>query len=196
MIDPSLHDKHFPFSVFLTIGIPTINRKKAEFTYLKGTIQSIVGQTSDSEKDNVVVLIFLADFDETLKMPIIKHIQQHYQKYLDSGFIQIMQASQEAYPPLEGLKRNYNDAETRVKWRSKQVVDFAFMFYHGRTISDYYIQIEDDVICAPNFVQHIKEFIHSQTKPWVNLEFSSLGFIGMFLQNNLEFPGVIFILIM
>ena len=32
-----------------------------------------------------------------------------------------MQVHEDAYPPLEGLKRNYNDAETRVKWRSKQV---------------------------------------------------------------------------
>ena len=92
--------------------------------------------------------------------------------------MQIMQAHRDAYPPLQGLKRNYNDAEIRVKWRSKQVVDFAFMFYYGRNLSDYYIQIEDDVICAPNFVRHIKDFIQAQKKNWVNLEFSSLGFIG------------------
>ena len=168
----------FLFSVFLTIGIPTINRRKAEFTYLKGTLQSIVEQTSDSDKESVIVLIFLADFNETLKEPVIRHIQQYYQKYLDSGFMQIMQAHRDAYPPLQGLKRNYNDAEIRVKWRSKQVVDFAFMFYYGRNLSDYYIQIEDDVICAPNFVRHIKDFIQAQKKNWVNLEFSSLGFIG------------------
>ncbi len=90
----------------------------------------------------------------------------------------ILQVSQSAYPPLTGLKRNYNDAETRVRWRSKQVADFAFMFYYGRTLSEYYVQIEDDVICAPRFVSIIKEFINQQKEPWVILEFSSLGFIG------------------
>ncbi len=142
------------------------------------TLKSIIDNTSEGDKDSTIVLIFLSDFNETLKAPVIKNIQQEYGKYLDTGFFQIMQASQEAYPPLTGLKRNYNDSAERVTWRAKQVVDFAFMFYYGRTLSEYYLQIEDDVACAENFVQHIKTFISAQRKPWVNLEFSELGFIG------------------
>ncbi len=122
--------------------------------------------------------MYSGDFNENLKKPIIDHIQKFYQKYLDSGFMQIMQASKDAYPPMEDLKHNYNDPDTRVKWRSKQVVDFAFMFWHGRTLSEYYIQIEDDVVCAPNFLSAIRDFIKSQKKKWITLEFSTLGFIG------------------
>ena len=168
--------------MYLTIGIPTINRQKAGFTYLKGTLQSIVDQTTQDDKKNIIVLIFLGDFNEDLKKPIIEHIQKFYQKYLDSGFMQIMQASKDAYPPLEDLKHNYNDPDTRVKWRSKQVVDFAFMFWHGRRLSEYYIQIEDDIVCAPNFLTAIRDFIKSQKKKWITLEFSTLGFIGRYFK--------------
>ncbi len=89
-----------------------------------------------------------------------------------------MQVDKKAYPQLTGLKANYGDMPDRVYWRSKQVVDYAFMFYHGRNLSQYYIQIEDDVICAPKFYPAIKAFISDQTKPWITLRFATLGFIG------------------
>ena len=149
------------------MGIPTVMRKVSRFTYLKGTLESIVQETSDKEKENIIVLIFVADFNETQKAPIIKYIQIKYGKHLNSGFMQIMQIHQTAYPRLHGLKHNYNDSEHRVQWRSKQAADFAFMFYYGRTLSQYYLQLEDDVTCAANFTYHIKEFIRNQRKPWV-----------------------------
>ena len=89
-----------------------------------------------------------------------------------------MQASRDFYPSLTQLKRNFNDKPDRVKWRSKQVSDFAFMFLHSKNISQYYIQLEDDVECAPKFVPAIRDFIHRHHKPWAVLEFSELGFIG------------------
>ena len=85
-------------------------------------------QTTPKEKEDITVLLFLSDFDMKLKEPIIQYIQQTYSDYLQSGFLKIMQVNKKAYPPLEGLKHNFNDEEDRVKWRSKQVVDFAYMF--------------------------------------------------------------------
>ena len=60
--------------------------------------------------------------------------------------------SRDFYPPLADLKHNFNDAPARVTWRAKQVIDFALMFTHARPLSECYVQIEDDVICAPDFV--------------------------------------------
>ena len=74
--------------------------------------------------------------------------------------MQILQVSPSAYPPLTNLKRNYNDAPERVYWRSKQVVDFAFMFYYGKDLAQYYLQIEDDVLSSmklyPKIMKGIK----------------------------------------
>lgn len=52
------------------------------------------------------------------------------------------------------------------------------MFLYSQNISTYYIQLEDDVICAPNFVSSIRDYIKHHKKPWAVLEFSELGFIG------------------
>ena len=89
-----------------------------------------------------------------------------------------MEVDQSAYPPLDNLKRNYNDPPFRVKWRSKQVVDYAFMFYVGKNLSKYYMQIEDDVISSMKLLPKIKDGIAKAPKQWTTLEFAYLGFIG------------------
>ena len=76
-------------------------------------------------------------------------------------------------------KRTFNDAPSRVHWRTKQNIDYAYLFSYSRNISQFYMQIEDDVLAADNFIFYIRDFItKSESKPWFCLEFSSLGFIG------------------
>ena len=106
------------------------------------------------------------------------YIKDQYGEHLSSGFILIMEVDQSAYPPLDNLKRNYNDPPFRVKWRSKQVVDYAFMFYVGKNLSKYYMQIEDDVISSMKLLTKIKDGIAKAQQQWTTLEFAYLGFIG------------------
>lgn len=137
-----------------------------------------MNETSIEEKKEIVILLHLGDFDKNKTLPIINYLKETHKQYLNNGFLQIFQVKESAYPKLEGLKRNYGDSDKRVKWRSKQVVDFAFMFNFAINMSDYYLHLEDDVISAPNFFAGIKSFIKQQKEAWVNLEFSTLGFIG------------------
>ena len=44
--------------------------------------------------------------------------------------------------------------------------------------SEYYIQLEDDVIANPHYLKFILQKIEDQVDSWFMLEFSSLGFIG------------------
>ncbi len=53
-----------------------------------------------------------------------------------------------------------------------------FTFYPFQCFLDYYLQLEDDVISPPNFLSAIDQFIKQQTKKWVTLQFSELGFIA------------------
>ena len=154
-------------------------------SYLVETLSSIIDKTSTEEKTKVVIVIFLADFDTEYNTGVVKVLTEKFMDYINMGFIQIIQATRDFYPPLTNLKRNFNDKADRVKWRSKQVVDFAFMFLYSHNISDYYIQIEDDVICAKNFITSIREYIKSMNNvQWVLLEFSELGFIGKLYKSS------------
>ena len=146
--------------------------------YVMSTLQSVIETTSEREKLNTHVIVFLADFNEEYNEQVIANITNKYMLYVHSGFVIIIQASKDFYPPLTGLKQNFGDKEDRVHWRSKQVADFAFMFSFAANLSEYYLQLEDDVICADGFVSAIREFIQRQKRRWAVLEFSELGFIG------------------
>ncbi|CAH1783373.1 unnamed protein product [Owenia fusiformis] len=174
---------------YLTIGIPSIKRD-IESPYLLVTLQSLIDNTWDDEKAEIVIVVFLADSDYDYNNRVEHMIIKRFGEYLDSGFIRIMQAEKAIYPALQKLKRNFNDSAKRVEWRSKQVVDFAFMFMYSREISEYYIQIEDDVKTAPNYFTGIKSYVTTANKgksQWALLEFSVLGFIGkLFKSSDLE----------
>ncbi|ELT89847.1 hypothetical protein CAPTEDRAFT_116124 [Capitella teleta] len=174
-------------SGFLTIGIPSIKREgDMGRRYLMATLSSIIESTSAKDKTEIVVLVFLADVDAEYNAQVLDQIIERFSEYLDMGFMQVVQVSKDFYPQLKNLKRNFNDDVERVHWRAKQVMDFAFMFLYSRNISSFYLQIEDDVICARNFLPAVQSFI-TQQKSWAVLEFSELGFIGkLFKSDDLE----------
>ncbi|KAI0240401.1 Alpha-1,3-mannosyl-glycoprotein 4-beta-N-acetylglucosaminyltransferase C, partial [Lamellibrachia satsuma] len=171
---------------FLTIGIPSMKRPTGH-VYVLNTIQSIVNTTSPRDRDQIVIVVFLTDFDAAYNENLTATIVAVYGRYIESGLIHVVRVAREAYPPLDNLKRNFNDAKDRVTWRSKQVVDFALMFLYAPNISRYYIQIEDDVRCANGFVPSIQRFLErlaERRRRWTIVEFSSLGFIGKLLHST------------
>ena len=124
---------------------------------------------------------------------VCRYIVEKYLHLLRSGFLVIMEVDQSAYPNLNNLKLNYGDSESRVYWRSKQVVDFAYMFYVGKELSSYYLQLEDDVISSmnlfPKIAKGIKASMDSNLQ-WTTLEFSKLGFIAkLYKTSDLERLG-------
>ncbi len=153
-------------------------------SYLLDTLRSIAEHTSPRDRDSTVVVVFLADFDTNYNADVIANISSLFMPFIKSGFVQVVQAARSFYPPLTNLKRNFGDPPERIVWRSKQNIDFAFLFFYGRNISDYYIQLEDDVTCASNFVPKIREFIIYTRRQWVVLEFSELGFIGKLFKSS------------
>lgn len=153
------------------------------------TLASIDQETSTKETSENVVIVFLADFDSSYNNRTASEIALKYGHHLQSGFFQVLQVSRDYYPPLENLKRNFNDEPSRVSWRAKQVMDYALMFLYSRNIASYYIQLEDDVMCGKNFLTGIRQYIDLKTPNglWAMLEFSELGFIGkLFKSSDLE----------
>ncbi|XP_019623540.1 PREDICTED: alpha-1,3-mannosyl-glycoprotein 4-beta-N-acetylglucosaminyltransferase C-like [Branchiostoma belcheri] len=168
---------------FLSIGIPTVKREN-NTNYLDVTLNSLIEHTPESDRGQVTIVIFLADLDRDYNRRLSLEIQQNYSRYLSNGFIQVVQAHKSFYPQLEGLKQNFNDTQERVKWRSKQCVDFAFLFSYCRDLSEFYLQLEDDVISAEKYLKAIRDFVNSQTSAWTMLEFSELGFIGKLFKSS------------
>ncbi|XP_050812236.1 alpha-1,6-mannosyl-glycoprotein 4-beta-N-acetylglucosaminyltransferase-like [Gopherus flavomarginatus] len=162
---------------FLTVGLSSVKRKRGN--YLLDTLKSIFVQSTQEELEEMVVVVHLADPDSEWNTQVVMDISARFTPHLLRGQLLVIHAPPECYPPLEGLKRNYNDAEDRVQFRSKQNVDYAYLLSFAANLSSYYLMIEDDVQCSKSFFTTIRKAVASQEGSyWVTLEFSKLGYIG------------------
>lgn len=157
--------------------------------YLLGTIKSIIDNTDDHEKTLITVVVYLADYNVTWNVEMAKTLYSHFTDYFEEGMLQIIIAPMSIYPDLRysGIPGSRTDNDLRTKWRSKQNLDFAFVMLYSKNISKYYVQLEDDVVCALNFVSDIETFVNNTKRFWICLEFTELGFIGkLFRSIHLE----------
>ncbi|XP_007516272.2 alpha-1,3-mannosyl-glycoprotein 4-beta-N-acetylglucosaminyltransferase C isoform X1 [Erinaceus europaeus] len=179
---------------FLTVGLSSVKRKKG--SYLLETIKSIFEQSSYEELKEILVVVHLADFNSSWRDVMVQDITQKFAHHIIAGRLMVIHAPEEYYPILDGLKRNYNDPEDRVRFRSKQNVDYAFLLNFCANTSDYYVMLEDDVRCSKNFLTAIKKVITSlEGTYWVTLEFSKLGYIGK-LYHSHDLPRLAHFLLM
>lgn len=143
------------------------------------TLKSIFEQSTSEELKEMVVVVHLADPDQEWNSQVVEDIAKRFTFQLLLGHLLVIHAPVEYYPPLKDLKRNFNDAEERVQFRSKQNVDYAYLMNFAANLSTYYLMIEDDIHCSKSFFTAIRKVVASQeTKYWVTLEFSKLGYIG------------------
>ncbi|XP_069564538.1 alpha-1,3-mannosyl-glycoprotein 4-beta-N-acetylglucosaminyltransferase C [Brachyistius frenatus] len=164
---------------FLSVGLSSVKRKKG--SYLVPTLHSLFSQSSPEERSSMVVVVLLADFDVSWRVATVVEIKTAFASELEQGQLVVLHIPQEWYPPVTGLKRNYNDAPERVMFRSKQNLDYSFLIHYCAGLARYYLQLEDDVSSAKNFFTTIKRRVEEQEAAkttWATLEFSALGYIG------------------
>lgn len=130
----------------------------------------------------MVLVLFLADFDEKYRQEVGVFLYNKYKEFVDSGFIQMIKAPRSFYSNFDVLNIKDKVSYSKARWRSKQNYDFAFNMLYSQSLSEYYLQLEDDVIAVPNYFQSIRDFISENDRQhrsgWVCLEFCSLGFIA------------------
>ncbi|KAI8483436.1 Alpha-1,3-mannosyl-glycoprotein 4-beta-N-acetylglucosaminyltransferase C [Branchiostoma belcheri] len=119
---------------FLSIGIPTVKREN-NTNYLDVTLNSLIEHTPENDREQVTIVIFLADLDRDYNRRLSLEIHQNYSSYC-------------------------------------------------RDLSEFYLQLEDDVISAEKYLKSIRDFVNSQTSAWTMLEFSELGFIGKLFKSS------------
>ncbi|KAJ7377746.1 Alpha-1,3-mannosyl-glycoprotein 4-beta-N-acetylglucosaminyltransferase C [Desmophyllum pertusum] len=161
----------------LTIGITSISRP-AGANYLIQTIQSLLESMNDAERNQAFIVVFLADFDETLKMATANTLSELFHKEIEEDFLHVIEAFPQYYPKLSKLKVKFGDSQDRTKWRSKQNIDFAFLMCYCQDLSHYYLHVEDDVTASPSLFGKLNDFMKSQTKPWPMLDLSAMGHVA------------------
>ncbi|KAJ8344277.1 hypothetical protein SKAU_G00316060 [Synaphobranchus kaupii] len=175
------------FRKYMSIGISSVRRKKTN--YLLGTIQSVFHQTRESDVGDMVVVVYLADWDLAVREQVVREVSENFREQLAARQLLLVTSPRVAYPTLEGLKRNYGDSEERVKYRSKQNVDYAFLSNFCAGLARYHLVLEDDVHCSRNFLLSIRRKVEAYSKPWTTMAFSKLGYIGK-LYHSSDLPAL------
>ena len=178
----------------LVFGIPTVQRGE---DYLLHTLSSLLDPAGIPERRGTLFIVFVAEImNFSYCQRIIDDIESRYDKELSNGVLEVICPNPSSYPPLGHLPQTLSDPEDRLNWRAKQVVDFSFLMSYAASKGEYYIQLEDDVIGARGYIQHIQGYIDSHSEePWLFINFSLLGFIGKLFRTQDLTPFIHYILL-
>ncbi|NXF21873.1 MGT4B acetylglucosaminyltransferase, partial [Rhodinocichla rosea] len=163
--------------VSLVMGIPTVKREKQN--YLIDTLHSLLYQLSEEQKKDCVIIIFVAEVSVHGKDSL-----PSFPREVQSGVLEVISPPASYYPDLSNLEKTLGDSEERVRWRTKQNLDYSFLMLYAQPKGTFYLQLEDDIIAKPDFIESIKSFAAQQSQDWMVLEFSQLGFIGKLFKSE------------
>ncbi|XP_028395994.1 alpha-1,3-mannosyl-glycoprotein 4-beta-N-acetylglucosaminyltransferase C-like [Dendronephthya gigantea] len=170
---------------YLTIGIPTIVRTIGNEYVLKTLHSLTTQQTVGKTKADILIVIQLGDEERSKRLHLAAVIKAKYPHLINSGALDVIQVNPSFYPSFDKLKQRFGDSTARIKWRSKQVIDFSFLFCYCHGLGKYHLQLEDDVIASPYYYPKLQDFIEKYEKKeaWFTLDASLLGYIGKVYHN-------------
>lgn len=166
-------------SVSIVLGVPTVKREKQ--SYLLGTLENLIANMDEDEQNETMIIVFIGESDLEYVQLVAKQIEVRFSMYLENGLIEVLSPPQSYYPNMEKLRATLNDPPERVKWRSKQNLDFAFLMAYAQPKGTFYVQLEDDILAKRGFITIMKNYALDKTAakvPWLVLDFCQLGFIG------------------
>ncbi|XP_037253186.1 alpha-1,3-mannosyl-glycoprotein 4-beta-N-acetylglucosaminyltransferase-like protein MGAT4D isoform X1 [Falco biarmicus] len=168
--------------VSLVMGIPTVKREKQD--YLINTLHSLLYELSEEQKNDCVIIIFVAEVNAQYVNRVAESVKTSFPTEIQSGVLEVISPPASYYPDLSNLKKTLGDSEDRVRWRTKQNLDYSFLMLYAQPKGTFYLQLEDDIIAKPGYIQSIKDFAAKQSQEWMILEFSQLGFIGKLFKSE------------
>ncbi|XP_032253225.1 alpha-1,3-mannosyl-glycoprotein 4-beta-N-acetylglucosaminyltransferase A isoform X4 [Halichoerus grypus] len=168
-------------SMSIVMGIPTVKREVK--SYLIETLHSLIDNLYPEEKLDCVIVVFIGETDSDYVHSVVANLEKEFSKEISSGLVEIISPPESYYPDLTNLKETFGDSKERVRWRTKQNLDYCFLMMYAQEKGIYYIQLEDDIIVKQNYFNTIKNFaLQLSSEEWMILEFSQLGFIGKMFQ--------------
>ncbi|KAM3842890.1 alpha-1,3-mannosyl-glycoprotein 4-beta-N-acetylglucosaminyltransferase B, partial [Diretmus argenteus] len=183
-----------PIRVSLVLGVPTVKRQKQ--SYLVNTLSSLIYNLTPSQQQDLLIIVFVAETDSAYVDSVAETIRKDFPREVQSGLLEVVSPSQYYYPNFTSLRETFGDSKDRVKWRTKQNLDFSFLMLYAQDKGTYYVQLEDDIVAKADYYNTMITFATQQaSKRWLFLEFSQLGFIGkMFRTRDLPMIAEFFLM--
>ncbi|XP_050526027.1 alpha-1,3-mannosyl-glycoprotein 4-beta-N-acetylglucosaminyltransferase B-like [Daktulosphaira vitifoliae] len=183
-------------SASIIFGIPTVQRQKN--TYLMSTLVNLINNMDHNERKDSLIVVMIGETNNTYLQQITTEIKTRLPNEFESGLIDLIAPQSNFYPDFDKLQLTHGDTKERVRWRSKQNLDYALLMMYCWSKGSFYVQLEDDIIAKPHFQSIMKS--KAQLKAikkinWFILDFCRLGFIGKMFKNE-DLPWLIKFIVM
>uniref|UniRef100_A0A7N9ARX5 Alpha-1,3-mannosyl-glycoprotein 4-beta-N-acetylglucosaminyltransferase B n=1 Tax=Mastacembelus armatus TaxID=205130 RepID=A0A7N9ARX5_9TELE len=176
-LQPAVHLGQGRTGVSIVMGVPSVKREV--HSYLTDTLSSLMSELSAAEKDDCVIVVLIAEADQQYASGVADNLKRLFPAEIQSGLLEVVSPSVHFYPDFSRLRESFGDPKERVRWRTKQNLDYCFLMMYAQSKGTYYVQLEDDIVARPNYFTTMKNFALQQpSEEWMILEFSQLGFIG------------------
>ncbi|XP_072520217.1 alpha-1,3-mannosyl-glycoprotein 4-beta-N-acetylglucosaminyltransferase B [Salminus brasiliensis] len=193
-LKPLVHLGQGRNGVSLVLGIPTVRRQKQ--SYLVNTVSSLLFDLTPEQKSDISIVVFVAETDSTFVSSVAESIQKNFPDDVSSGLVEVISPSPYYYPNFSNLKETFGDSRERVKWRTKQNLDYGFLMLYAQQKGTYYVQLEDDIVAKSGYHESITKYVQEViTQQWLYLEFSQLGFIGKLFRAS-DLPMIVEFILM
>ncbi|KAI3630206.1 hypothetical protein MIR68_011641 [Amoeboaphelidium protococcarum] len=158
----------------LVFGFPTVQRST---DYIATTLQGMFSKVAPSLRRHLKIVVL------NCNVPSSDH---HSFQSLKTMFSEEVSSGQLILLELPGIYNqlqrpmllNWNDETDRVRWRSKQVLDFAYLMEQSLALTkaEFYIQMEDDIQCSNHYLTEMAWWLQHyfyQRNDWFILTFYS-----------------------
>lgn len=126
--------------VSIVMGIPTVKREVK--SYLIETLHSLIDNLYPEEKLDCVIVVFIGETDIDYVHGVVANLEKEFSKEINSGLLEIISPPESYYPDLRSLKETFGDSKERVRWRTKQNLDYCFLMMYAQEKGTYYIQVK------------------------------------------------------
>ena len=159
--------------------------KRDTTDYISSTLRHLVKYLNVNEAKQCHIVVYCANFEQASNDETAKFIKKEFASEVAAGLIEVVKPDPSFYPKFTNLPLLWKDKPDRVKWRSKQCIDYALLFVYCRTLGHYYLQLEDDISVSKTYFREMKNFIRVRERTkWSNLQFGASGFIGMLFKSS------------
>ena len=88
---------------------------------------------------------------------------------MDGKWVKATAAKLSNFVNEKGVLLKFGDSPKRTWWRTKQNLDYTFLMWYASNMSDYYMQLEDDIHPVPSFSAFVRSALDRSltNKPWV-----------------------------
>ncbi|CAL8329054.1 unnamed protein product, partial [Gadus morhua 'NCC'] len=137
-LQPAVHVGQGRTGVSIVMGVPSVKREV--HSYLTDTLNSLMTELSAAEKDDCVIVVFVAESDQQYAISVAENLKRLFPVEIQAGLLEVISPSIHFYPDFSRLKESFGDPKERVRWRTKQNLDYCFLMMYAQTKGTYYVQ--------------------------------------------------------